>query len=238
MDPAVYQLFARAAPLIIVWLIGFLTLSLVAIARRALQGRTGRQRDSMIGGELPGLPLVLMHSVCFVYSCLRQDWLSALLFAWWGPGFVVVAILVLARRRVPWKRLARATSITCKLNYLVLAGLFLHFRCLAPVYAYSLWIMHDQVRLAWLQGNADRSRRLFEDGWLPRLCYPLFLGLPVLAPSFPLRWLCAAVAVVVWTMWLWGLARLVRDGRFRTRPESYTDNLRDIVYLALPPAAP
>lgn len=235
MDPAVYQLFDRAAPVIIVWLMGFLALSLTVIARNAIQGRTARHRDSMIGGELPGILLVLMHSVCFVYSCVRHDWLSAVIFGWWGPGFVVVAILVLAKRPVPWKTIARTTSIACKLNYLVLVGLFLHYRCLAPVYAYSLWIMHDQVRLAWLQGNADRSRRLLEDTWLPRLCYPAFLVLPFISPTFPLRWWCAGVAVVVWTMWIAGLMRLVRQGRFRTRPESYTANLRDIVYLTLPP---
>jgi hypothetical protein len=235
MDPAVYQLFGRACPFILAWLMGFAALTVATLAWRAWHRRSDVHRDSLIGGELPGLPLVLMHSACFAYACQRGDWASALLFGWWGPGFLVVATLVLAKRRVDWARIARATSIACKLDYLVLVGLFIHHHEWAPVFAYSLWIMHDQVRLAWLQHNADRTRRLCEDRWLPRICYPLFLAVPLIADDLPFRWACAGTALVVAVLWLWGLVRLRRMGVFMARPRSFTANLRDIVYLERTP---
>lgn len=126
--------------------------------------------------------------------------------------------------------------MTCKIDYLLLVGVFLHYGLPAPVFAYSLWIMHDQVRLAWLQRNADRTRRVSEDWWIPRLCYPLFLGLPLVSADLPCRWLCAAAGALVLVLWIWGLARLVRMRLFFTKPPSFTDNLRDIVYLEKPTA--
>lgn len=213
---------------------GFIALTVATLLRRWWEGRSGHRRDTLIGGELPGLPLVLMHSACWGCALARQDWLSVALFAWWGPGFLVVAGLVLAKRRVPWWRLGRATSILCKVLYLALVGLLLHHGQPAPVFAYSLWIMHDQVRLAWLQGNADRTRRIGEDWWLPRICYPLFLGLPLVTADVPWRWASAAVAALVLVLWLWGLGRLVRRRGFRAKPLSFTENLRDIVYLERP----
>ena len=237
MDPAVYRLFDRACPIILGWLLGFIALTIGLLVKRAWSGQTHRHRESLIGGELPGILLVLMHSVCFVYALHLHDWLSALIFGWWGPGFLVVATLVLMKRPVAWRRIARATSFSCKLNYLVLVGLFLHYGFAAPVFAYSLWIMHDQVRLAWLQQNADRTRRVWEDFWLPRICYPLFLAIPFVVADLPLRWACAGAAALIAVLWLWGLARLVRQGLFRRRPASFTDNLRDIVYLEEPATA-
>lgn len=234
MNPEVYGLFARLAPIILIWLMGFCALTFGTLAWRAWRRIEDQHRDSMVGGELPGILLVLMHSVCCGYSVYLQDWMSALVFGWWGPGFLIVATLVVMRRPVNWQRIARATSISCKLNYLVLVGIFIHVDLLAPVFAYSLWIMHDQVRLAWLQHNADRTRRCFEDWWLPRICYPLFLGLPFITADFPMRWVCAAVASLIAVLWIWGLIRLVRLGIFRRRPRSFTDNLRDIVYLERP----
>jgi len=236
MDPEVYQLFARTCPFIVVWLAGFLALTIATLIRRAYRHEEQVHRDSLIGGELPGIPLVLMHSVSFGYSCYLGDWLSALVFGWWGPGFLVVATFVLSKRRIDWRRIARATSVACKLNYLILVGLFLHHGELAPIFVYSLWIMHDQVRLAWLQFNADRTRRVGEDWWLPRICYPLFLAIPLYDAEFPFRWLCLAAAGVIAVLWVWGLVRLVRQGTFSRRPRSFTDNLRDIVYLSEKPA--
>ncbi len=235
MDPAVYRLFSLACPYLIAWLLFFLALTIATLIRRAYRHEEQVHRDSLIGGELPGLPLVLMHSVAFAYSCLLGDWLSMLVFGWWGPGFLVVAILVLSRRRVDWRRVALGTSVGCKLNYLILVGLFFHHDQLMPVFAYSLWIMHDQVRLAWLQFNADRTRRVVEDWWLPRICYPLFLTIPLFDERFPWRWICVAAGGVVMALWVWGLVRLVRRGIFTRRPRSFTDNLRDIVYLTQEP---
>ena len=231
MNPEVYHLFARACPYILIWLMGFLALTIFTLMVRAYRKQENIHRDTMVGGELPGIPLVLMHSVCFGYSCFLHDWLSALIFGWWGPGFLVIATLVVAKRQVNWQKIARATSVTCKLNYLLLVGLFFNYGDYAPIFAYSLWIMHDQVRLAWLQHNADRTRRVFEDGWIPRICYPLFLFIPFVDSNFPFRWVCAAAASMVCILWLWGLLRLIKAGFFREKPQSFTANLRDIVYL-------
>ena len=237
MDPAVYLLFDRVSVWIVLWLMAFLALTCVTLIVRAVRGHSDYHRDSLIGGELPGILLVLMHSVCCGYSLIRHDWLSALVFGWWGPGFLVVATLVLLKRPVNWRRLATATSVACKLNYLVLVGFFIHYGAWTPVFAYSLWIMHDQVRLGWLQHNADRTRRVFEDRWLPRICYPLFLAIPVFDAQFPFRWVCTGAAAIVVVLWVWGLVRLVRRRAFFVRPRSFTDNLRDIVYLRDAPKA-
>jgi hypothetical protein len=238
MNAAVYLLFAQLCPVILVWLMVFLAVTVVTLIWRAAAGRQEAYRDTLVGGELPGILLVLTHSVCFGYSLYLHDWPSAIVFGWWGPGFLVVATLVLAKRKVDWRRIALATSISCKLNYLLLVALFFHFGCSAPIYAYSLWIMHDQIRLAWLQKNADRTRRVSEDWWLPRLCYPGFLVLPFFDASIPFRWLCAGVSVLVALLWIWGILRLVRQGCFRERPRSFTHNLRDIVYLRKMDAVP
>lgn len=231
MNSEVYWLFDQACPVIVVWLSGFVGLTLGLLAWRWKTGQVQRHRESLIGGELPGILLVLMHSVCFVYSLYLGDWWSVVVFGWWGPGFLVVAILVLMKRPVAWQRIARATSISCKLNYLILVGLFWYHDAWGPIFAYSLWIMHDQVRLAWLQQNADRTRRVSEDYWLPRVCYPLFLSIPLFTPDFPLRWLCVCVAGIIFILWMWGILRLIQRGLFFQRPASFTDNLRDIIYL-------
>ena len=231
MDSEVYRLFEWACPLILGWILAFVVVTMVTLMVRAWRGQVDRHRDTLIGGEMPGILLVLMHSVCFVSSLLRQDWVSALVFGWWGPGFLIVAIMVLTKRRVDWRRIARATSISCKINYLILIALFIYHDAWAPVFAYSLWIMHDQVRLLWLQHNADRTRRLCEDWWLPRICYPGFLFVPFFIADFPLRWPCVTAAGVLLMCWIWGLNRLFHTGGFFVRPASFTDNLRDIVYL-------
>jgi len=235
MSSTVYHLFARVSPWIIGWLSGFVLLTVIFLIRRAWTGQSQVHRDSLIGGELPGLPLVLMHSVCFGYSVMLGDWISAVVFGWWGPGFLLIAGMVLAKREVPWRALALPMSWACKLNYLILVGLFAYWHCWEPIFAYSLWIMHDQVRLAWLQGNADRTRRTTEDWWLPRLGYPVFLIIPWLVESFFLRWWCAGLATIIFLLWAWGIVRLIHKGQLFNKPRSFTDNLRDIVYLRLRP---
>ena len=230
MSPAVFSLFDRAMPVILAWLAGFIVLTLVTLLRRGLAGRTDQHRESLIGGELPGILLVLMHSVCFVYAVVLGEWLTALLFAWWGPGFILVATLVLARRPVAWRRWAWFTSVACKINYVLLVGCFLHYGFVAPVFGYSLWIMHDQVRLAWLQQNADRTRRLTEDWWVVRWRYPMFLLLPFVA-ELPWRVPMMVFAAMILGLWVWGLLRLARARGFFRQPENPTANLRDIVYL-------
>jgi hypothetical protein len=147
MNPEVYHLFARACPYILIWLMGFLALTIFTLMVRAYRKQENIHRDTMVGGELPGILLVLMHSVCFGYSCFLHDWLSALIFGWWGPGFLVIATLVVAKRQVNWQKIARATSVTCKLNYLLLVGFF---SIMAITPRYSLTVCGScMIRFAW-----------------------------------------------------------------------------------------
>jgi hypothetical protein len=202
-----------------------------------LAGREVSFSHNPILNELPGLPLMLLHSVGFVLAILHCDPLSALIFAWWGPGYLVVAILVVTRgRRVNWQPAAALTSWGCKLSYLILMGLFFYHRCWVLPFAFSVWIMNDQVRLAWFADNGDRTRRTVEDYWLPRVLYPSLLVLPWFCPVPGGVWAGVLGGVLV-ALWLGGIRRLVSLGVFRTAPDPETSrNLRDIVYLKRPEA--
>ncbi len=161
--------------------------------------------------------------------------MSALLFGWWGPGFVYFAYIVVTSKRrkitVDWSKYAKWTSIGCKVYYVVLVVVLYLHDAYGPIFCYSLWIMNDQVALAWFQHNADRSRRLSEDGFVLRVAYPVFLSVPFFDPSFPLRTFAAVVAIVTAAFWIAAMYRVVTKFDFSRRPSSYTDNLRDIVYL-------
>jgi hypothetical protein len=228
-----YETLERASPFLIVWIALFTLVNIVRIARQ----RPGpAAREGMIASELPGLPLMLLHSVGFVLSILSRDLASSLLFLWWGPGYVFVAstLLVRARRRSPpirWKPFARVTSWLCKLSYVAFMAVYCSLGLYGIPFVFSAWIIQDQVKLTWLRQNADRTRRVSEDLWIPRILYAALLGLPFVA-EVPLRPFAAGLGVLLLGLWVAGLARVVRAGRFRDRPDPRaSDNLRDIVYL-------
>ncbi|MBX3471711.1 MAG: hypothetical protein KF878_33060 [Planctomycetes bacterium] len=240
IDPEVYRTLEQATPGLVAWLALFTLLTVVKVARHAL-GHAVDGREGMITSELPGLPLMLLHSAGFGLALWHGDPLSAALFAWWGPGYLVVAatLLVAARRkrRLDWRPLARATSWACKLSYVVFMAIYGALGLPGLPFVFSAWIIHDQVKLAWLRGNADRTRRVAEDAWLPRVLYAALLGLPFVA-NVPLREVAIGLALVLGPLWAVGLARVIRSGRFRERPDpEASDNLRDIVYLARRPVA-
>ncbi|MCO5171868.1 MAG: hypothetical protein M9894_36675 [Planctomycetes bacterium] len=83
IDPEVYRTLEQATPALVAWLALFTALTVVKVARRAL-GRPVEVREGMIASELPGLPLMLLHSAGFGLALWRGDLLSAALFAWWG----------------------------------------------------------------------------------------------------------------------------------------------------------
>lgn len=234
MDSQVYQLFDGATPVMVVWLGVFVALTLVQILLAAVRG-TGSERNRVVSSEVSGFPLIAMHTVCFVYAVWLGDWLSAILFGWWGPGFVYFAYVVVSSKlrkvSVDWSRHGRWTSIACKLYYVVLVAVLYYHDAYGPIFCYSLWIMNDQVALAWLQQNADRTRRVSEDVWVLRIAYPVLLALPLLDQDFPLRAFASVLAIVTAGAWIAGLYRVVMKFEFARRPSSYTDNLRDIVYL-------
>jgi hypothetical protein len=234
MNSEIYQLFDRATPLMVAWTAIFLVHTVGQIIYATFRGGGG-VRSPVVSSEITGFPLVAMHTVCFGYSVWLGDWVSAILFGWWGPGFVYFAYIVITRKRdkieVDWSKHGKWTSIACKIYYVVLViALYLH-GAYGPIFCYSLWIMHDQVALAWFQHNADRSRRLSEDFWVLRVAYPAFLTVPFFDPSFPFRTFASVLAIVTIVFWITAMYRVVTKFEFSRRPLSYTENLRDIVYL-------
>jgi hypothetical protein len=234
VDPEVYRTLDRATP----WLIGWLALFAAVTLVRLVRHRPGDapRRETMVGSELPGLPLMLLHSVGFALSVWRRDVLSALLFLWWGPGYLVVSSIVLRQARtgarIDWRPYALATSWGCKLSYLVFMLIYASLALPGLPFVFSAWVVNDQVKLAWLRGNADRARRLTEDAWLPRLGYVLGLFVP-LGFELPLRLLATGLGMTLFVLWVVGMARVLQAGRFFARPDpEASDNLRDIVYLS------
>jgi len=231
MNTEIYQLFDRTTPFMVAWIAVFMLYTVGQIIYVSLRGSDAQVR--VVSSEVSGFPLIAMHTVCFGYAAWLGDWVSAILFGWWGPGFVYFAYIVVTRKKeeVDWSRYGQWTSIACKIYYVALViALYLH-GAYGPIFCYSLWIMHDQIALGWLQNNADRSRRLTEDFWLLRLAYPAFLVVPFVDPDFPFRSLATVLAIITLLLWLAAIYRVVTKFEFSRRPSSFTENLRDIVYL-------
>jgi hypothetical protein len=123
-----YAFMERAAPFLVFWSFAFTLITSVRILLR-VQTEIARVPDSMVFTELAGLPLTLLQPVCFVWAGLTKDVLSALLFLWWGPGFVAMAIAVIVAksrgRTIDWYPWRRLISYLCKGYYLAYAATFL-----------------------------------------------------------------------------------------------------------------
>jgi hypothetical protein len=232
-ERSIFAWFDSCSPFLVVWVSVFIGASVVKLALTT-KGRDFKLLDGLIGSELPGLPLALLHSVCFVKAIMIGDWASTLLFLWWGPGFVWVASFYLyihaKKRPFDWSPYARPTSVACKVIYVVLIVAFFYHGFVGIPFVFSIWIMHDQIRLSWFDNNADRSRRLFEDLWFFRIGYAVFLFVPWFSSNAPLQTFSMVIGPIIAALWIGGLIRVIRAGRFHTPPASF-ENLRDIVYL-------
>ena len=234
LDRDIYQLFESASP----WLIGWISLFVAWTGQRIVRRLLGHDVPDKIHfllEEAPGLPLTLLHTVAFAMAIWKGDVASVLLFMWWGPGFLIVATIYIrslkSGRRVNWQPIGKATSVGCKLNYLAFMVIYFALDMPGTMYTFSLWIMHDQMRLAWFSNSGDRTRRTFEDLWLVRILYPGLLLLPLFRTDAPLRVLSAAIGLLVLVGWLSGLVRVKSGGGFFVKPGADSENLRDIVYL-------
>jgi len=228
----VYAGMDRFAGPVVIWVSCVALWILAKTVRRGL-GHEVEFSEHMILSELPGLPLELLCSLGWVLALRHGDWASALLLLWWGPGYLIVAgrAVTSGLRPASWAPLALATSWGCKLSYLALMAIFAWHGLWALPFAYSVWIMADQARLAWFKGSADRTRRTFEDLWLPRLLYPAFLFLPF-AVEVPGGWAAGALGTLIAIAWLLGLVQVANSGKFFEQPDPiHSPNLRDIVYL-------
>lgn len=184
-------------------------------------------KENMILEEMPGITLILLHTACW---CMSKETSSKVIFSYWGPMYLVTAYYVLFKKDTDWKQIAIPSSIMCKCFYVLFVAIFGSLGMTLPIYCYSLWIMHDQVRLAWFKNNADRSRRLFEDGFIFRIGYPLFLLLPFWDENFYHRDICMGISSAILLGWGTGIARLVKNGTFFTQPKIEGFG-RDIVYM-------
>src|SRR5438477_1531648 len=164
MNPAIYRFIEDASPWIVLWLCAFSMVTAWRVARRVQSG-TERVPDSMLFTELPGLPIAVLQSICFVWALVSLDWRSALFFLWWGPGFIAVAtIYVLAKRRrapIDWYPYRYWISWLCKGTYLLYAAVFAWLGMVGALFVLSAWITNDQIEKAFMSLDADRLRRTF-----------------------------------------------------------------------------
>ena len=233
MNPAIYSFIERASPYLALWLCLF---TLVTARRFAGKLRRGIDRvpDSVTFTELPGLPIAALQSLCFVWAVVTLDWISALLFAWWGPGFVAIAAVWLrAKRRgaaIDWHRYRYVISWLCKSHYLLYVIVFASRGMHGAIFVLSAWIINDQVEKAFMSVDADRLRRTFDDFWLFRVLYPAGLLIPWLAPELPWRAFLGAYGTMLLVTWLCAIAYVARRGLLHVRPDA-PSLLRNMVYF-------
>lgn len=233
LDRDLFDFMERCAPWLVLWSSAFTIITTIRIARRISRG-VEKVPDSAAYTELAGLPLTLLQSVCFGWAVWAGDWLSMLLFVWWGPGFFAVAFLVVAakirKQPIDWHRWRMLISWLCKGYYLAYVAAFLYLGTPLILLAFSVWIINDQYEKAFMSLDADRLRRTFDDYWLFRLMYPAGLLIPLIyaAPSW--RGFLTAYALLLLALWLGGVAYVWRKGALRQRPAD-PSLLRNMVYF-------
>jgi hypothetical protein len=233
MAPEIYQFLERASPVLIVWSFTFTLIHSVRIVRR-LHRSLGKIPDNAPLTELAGLPLTILQSVAFVMAALHADWLSMLLFLWWGPGFVMVlALVILARikqRRIDWHPFRYLISYLCKVYYLAYMAIFFVHDMPGMMFAFSVWIINDQYEKAFLSLDTDRTRRTFHDRWVFRVLYPAGLLLPLFVAETPLRPFSIGYGLALLALWAAGLVYVWRHGAFFSLPED-PSLLRNMIYF-------
>lgn len=234
IEQSVYATIENVAPCLTLWVAGFYLLSLGRIAYSKRTNNREMGYGSVIS-ELPGLPLVFMHSVAFYEALKVHDWLSAFLFAWWGPGFFIFAAVYLYgkafQKNINWAPYGLITSYACKIDYVIFMGIYWYFDMPITMYVFSVWIICDQINLAYFLGTGDRTRRTFEDFWILRMMYPGFLFIPFFYTDIPHVLYYQIFGVALFVTWLWALYDLYQRGLFFVRYKNI-DYLRNIVYLS------
>lgn len=240
IETKVFEKFNEYSNFVILWLIFFTLLTITRLGYDLYFDNIDKthelkaKKENLILEEMPGITFILLHSVCWYMS---STYFSKLFFLYWGPLYIVTAYLVVFKKNINWKDVAIPSSIMCKSFYVLFVAIFWYLNMMMPIYCYSVWIMSDQVRLAWFKNNGDRTRRFFEDYFIPRIGYPLFLLLPFFDTSFAawgesfyLREICMSTSILILTTWLAGIYRLVQNGTFFIQPKIEGFG-RDIVYL-------
>ncbi|CAO4839726.1 MAG: hypothetical protein CNLJKLNK_00868 [Holosporales bacterium] len=234
INPLVYKLLEDVAPVLVLWIFLFYVISCLRIVLNQKNPEKVKGYGSVIS-ELPGLPLVFMHTAAFIEAYKASDWISLFLFSWWGPGFIIFAFVYLFskafKKAINWAPFGLITSYACKIDYVLFMGIYLYFGFYTIVFTFSAWIVCDQINLAYFVSTGDRTRRTFEDFWILRLMYPGFLFLPFISFNVPYVLLYQIFGVLLFLTWIFALYMLYKRGLFFTR---YTDPdyLRNIVYLS------
>lgn len=232
LEPEVYEIFNKYSNYVVFWLVFFSFLTLMRLLYDIYFNENSpfdktKIKENLILDELPGISFLLLHSLCFY---IAKNTSSKLLYLYWGPLFFVTAYFVLFKKDTNWKPIALPSAILCKSFYVIFVAIFWYFGYMMPIYCYSVWIMSDQIRLAWWKDNADRTRRLFEDWFFFRLGYPLFLLLPFFDKTFYQREFFMGVSSALLIAWITGIYKVIQNGNFFIQPK--IDGFgRDIVYL-------
>jgi len=233
IDHSIYFFMNNQAKYLNLWISLFATYTVMRIILSVIKPKSNLVY-SLLASELAGLPLTLLHSICFIKAINAFDIISALIFLWWGPGFIITAswFLYIKWKKIDfdWSPFGRITSIACKLNYLLFMLVYWYFGCWEIIMVFSTWIIHDQINLAWFANNADRTRRLTEDFWVIRLCYICGLFLPIFITDFSYRAFSVTLGVILFLLWVLALIKVIKKGHFYYKPSS-KDFLRNIVYL-------
>jgi hypothetical protein len=233
MNPDIYHFLENASPYLASWSCAFTGITSARIVNRFRRG-LGQAPDNAVLTELAGLPLAILLSVSFVRAALRVDWLSMLLFLWWGPGFVAILLILLAarlrQRRIDWHPFRYMISYLCKINYLAFMVVFFRLDMPGMIFAFSAWIINDQYEKAFMSVDADRTRRTFHDFWLPRVLYPAGLAIPYFYPAMAWRSFCLIYGTILFILWAAGLSYVKRHGKFFALPDD-PSLLRNMVYF-------
>ena len=234
MNKEIYLFMESCSFWLLCWIMAFTLINLSKVYLRFSNRQDAKVQNTFFV-EAAGIPLVLLHSVCFVKALLSVDLVSVVLFAWWGPGFLIIAALYIAKMKrgehLKWGGTRNLIAWICKVNYLIFAYIYWHLGCYGILFVFSIWIMNDQLMMLWLSDDADRTRRSFHDYWLVRLLYPAGLFLPLIFPeSFQYAQIWSAYGLFVFLMWALGVTRLVRNKKFMDLPKDQ-GLLRNMTYF-------
>lgn len=234
IEQMIYYNFDTYCQYALIWLLVFITWTLFKLITQnntyITKTKLIAHKENLFLEELPGLLFITLHSICFYKS--ESMW-NKIIYLYWGPLYFITAYLVVFKYKLNWKKIAIPSSIACKLMYVMFVGIFYYLGRWLPIYMYSVWIMHDQIRLAWFKNNADRTRRLFEDGWIPRIRYPMGLIVPFyynIGLSTTIQRICCIYSTLMFIAWILGIGRLVLLGIFFVQPKIEGFG-RDIIYL-------
>jgi hypothetical protein len=218
---------------VLIWLMVFF---FVIIAKIIVVKRKGIRKsgDSMFFTEAIGLPITMGQSIVFARAVWLGDWVGMLITLFWGPGFLLVAGLVLRskfkQRAIDWSKSRRFISWMCKLTYLLYIGLAVWWDMPKLAFALSAWIASDQIEKNFASLDADRARRSFHDIWLLRLLYPALLLSPLWQGLGPVY---GAYGVLLLAVWASGLLYVWRQREFMNLPDDPT-LLRNMMYFRRP----